>query len=73
MKIGEFVTPVQSILLHEADGIFIVTVLLPDVNPEFASKNTFVEEVGNVVCWVAPPDAVTQCVRSFQLPEPPTQ
>ena len=72
-KIGVFVTPVQFILLHDAVGIFIVTVLLPEVNPEFASKRTLSLADGSEVLSAGPPEVDAQCVKSFQLPVPPIQ
>ncbi len=73
VKIGVFVTPVQDILLHDALGILTVTVLLPEVKPEFALKRTISLAEGKDVLSAAPPEVDAQCVKSFQLPVPPTQ
>jgi hypothetical protein len=65
-------TPVQSISLHIGVDTFIVTVAPVELN-ELASKCTWVVLLGTTVAKVDPPEEVAQCVRSFQLPEPPTQ
>ena len=51
----------------------IVMVLLLDVNPEFASKNTLSVAPGITLGREFPPDVVLQWLMSFQFPLPPTQ
>jgi hypothetical protein len=55
-------------------GLVISSVtVLPVVVNELASNITLSELPGIVDALAAPPEVVDQCVKSLQLPVPPTQ